>query len=520
MFSLFLPNFVTALVKDSFFGNMCPGICTFSICKVNNFFSNNSCCFKIFGIILDNLSISDKIAQTALSMLPFNPLPTQLDVLEAASRFAAGGNPNGVFVLNGYAGTGKTSLVGALIRAMDKLRRPVVLLAPTGRAAKVASSFSGHRASTIHRRIYRPLSSGGRERSWFVAQNNARDTLFIVDEASLISDSGHAGQKGLLEILVRYVYSAPGCRIMFVGDVAQLPPVGQQASTSMDAARLHALGLDAECHVLDIPLRQVAGSGIIHNATAVRLCLETPPPDGVPAFDISGYSDMEVVSSAELADKLNDSFSEVGSDETLVITRSNRRANDFNRAVRNMVMFAEEPLERGDRVVVSKNDYFWARKNKLNTLIANGDSAEITWVGKTEKMYGRFFTEVEMRMSDGTPVSALVMLRSLVCDGPSLPVAEMERFHNVVLNSYEGEFSEKLAGAMSDPYYNALQLKYAYCVTCHKAQGGQWKHVYIDMGGITPDAIGPEFYRWLYTAMTRATEKVFLINPSILKIDH
>lgn len=180
-----------------------------------------------------------------------------------------------------------------------------------------------------------------------------------------------------------------------------------------------------------------------------------------------------------------------------------------------MVMFAEEPLERGDRVVISKNDYFWGRQNKGVKLIANGDTAEVTWVGRTEKAYGRFFTEVELRLSDGAVVSAKVMLRSLVCDGPSIPRAEMERFYSHVMAAYDGEMSEKIAGALDDPFYNALQVKYAYCVTCHKAQGGQWRHVYIDMGGIAPDAMGPDFYRWLYTAITRATEQVFLINPTL-----
>lgn len=454
------------------------------------------------------------LVATAVETLPFEPLATQLGVIRAAADFIVAGAERDVFVLNGYAGTGKTSVVGALIRALDTSGRKVVVLAPTGRAAKVASSLSGHPASTIHRRIYRPNPADTSGHSWYVAPNEATDTLFIVDEASLVSDFPGAPGQGLLWTLIRYVYSAPGCRLMLVGDEAQLPPVGQSVSTAMDPDRLRRLGLNPLCHSLDVPVRQTAGSGIIYNATMTRSCLISPPPDGMPPLSSTGFADVTVISSADLADGLSASFAEVGIEETLIITRSNRRANDFNNAVRNMVMFAEEPLERGDRVVVSKNDYFWRRREKKSRLIANGDTAEVTWVGATQKMYGRFFSEVELRLDDGALVAAQVMLRSLACDGPSLPRDEMERFRTRVIESYDGEYSEKLKGADTDPFYNALQVKYAYCVTCHKAQGGQWRHVYIDMGGITPDAVGPDLYRWLYTALTRATERVWLINPS------
>lgn len=454
------------------------------------------------------------ILEHALKLLPFKPLDSQLATLAAAASFAAYGDSREVFVLNGYAGTGKTSVIGALIGALDKLRKRVIVLAPTGRAAKVASRLSSHTASTIHRRIYRPSPADPTGRSWFVSRNESKDTLFIVDEASLIGDTP-GSRNSLLQVLIRYVYSAPGCRLLLLGDEAQLPPVGQEQSTAMNPDRLAALGLVPLCHTLDIPVRQAAGSGIIHNATRVRIALTDQRMADNLSLHISGYNDVSVISSAELADSLTDSFAAAGQDETIIITRSNRRANRFNTAVRNMVMYAEEPLERGDRVVISKNDYYWAKVNKAGHLIANGDTAEITWVGSTVKEYGRYFTEVELKLSDGAVINAQVVLRSLVCDGPSLPRAEMERFYNHVLDSYEGEFSEKTRDALNDPYLNALQMKYAYCITCHKAQGGQWRHVYIDMGGIAPEAMGPEFYRWLYTAMTRATERVIFINPTL-----
>lgn len=462
------------------------------------------------------MSYSSHLLKEALDFLPFEPLPNQLSVLAAACEFAVASSDRDVFVLNGYAGTGKTSLIGALIHTLDKFRRRVVVLAPTGRAAKVAASLSSHPASTIHRRLFRPNPSDPTGKSWFVARNESVDTIFIVDEASLISDSFELGNKSLLYNLIHYVYSAPGCRLILVGDDAQLPPVGQSVSMAMNPERLSRLGLNPLCHSLDIPVRQEAGSGIIHNATLARTFLFEYNKGIKPYLVVTGYSEIKVISSVELADTLNDSFATVGGEETLLITRSNRRANNFNRAIRNMVMFAEEPLERGDRVVISKNDYFWGRKNKTNPLIANGDTAEITWVGKTSKVYGRYFTEAELKLSDGAIVNAQIMLRSLVCDGPAIPRLEMERFYNVVFNSYEGELSQRIKSVSEDHYYNALQLKYAYCVTCHKAQGGQWRHVYIDMGGIDSEAMGQEFYRWLYTALTRATEKVFLINPTLM----
>lgn len=458
---------------------------------------------------------ANAIYSSALSFLPFTPLDSQRAMLEAAAAFAADGAPRDVFVLNGYAGTGKTSTVAALIKALDAAKMKVAVLAPTGRAAKVAAAFSGHPVSTIHRRIFRPNPADPTGRSWFAAQNPSRDTLFIVDEASLIADNPQS-QRSLLFTLIRYVYSAPGCRMMLVGDEAQLPPVGQTESTAMNHERLRQLGLNPIGASLDIPVRQAVESGIVHNATIVRTALFAPPPEGETiSLEVSGMPDVTVISSAELADSLTDSFSAVGQDETLVVTRSNWRANDFNRAIRNMVMYAEEPLERGDRLVIAKNDYYWRRNEKRSRLIANGDTAEVTWVGKTEKCYGRYFTEAELRLSDGEIVTAWIMLRSLVCEGPSIPREEMARFQNVAMAAQEGELTERLAALDNDPFFNALQVKYAYCVTCHKAQGGQWKHVYIDMSGIDPAQLGPDFYRWLYTALTRATERVFLINPTI-----
>ena len=247
----------------------------------------------------------------------------------------------------------------------------------------------------------------------------------------------------------------------------------------------------------------------------MRQFLYHPPYDISDVYlEVSGFPGISVVSSLELGDLLADSYASVGKEETIVITRSNRRANNFNQEIRNRVLYAEQPVERDERLVISKNDYYWLRNDRKMKLIANGDMARVSHVGRTEKAYGRWFTEVELELADGRLTTAQLMLRSLVTDGPAIPGDEMDRFYNRVLAEYEGELSEKIQGALSDPYYNALQAKYAYCVTCHKAQGGQWKHVYVDMGNIAPDMFDASFFRWLYTAITRATEHVFLINPS------
>jgi len=457
---------------------------------------------------------SSKLFDIALRHLPYVPLDSQAMVLAALSAYSVARGPRDVFVLNGYAGTGKTSVTGALVAALREAGMKCVVLAPTGRAAKVASSFSDSPASTIHKRIFRGDSSDPSDTRFFLAPNLTPDTLFIVDEASLVTDNPHG--ESLLIQLVRHVYSAPGCGIVFVGDVAQLPPVGQQDSPAMNPDRLRQIGLNPICHSLDIPVRQAAESGILYNATNIRQFLYSGFEIEKFSIYARGFDDVEIVSTADLADILANSWSQVGVSETLIVTRSNRRANNYNRAIRNLVMGAESPLQRGDRIVISKNDYYWSKINKLKSFIANGDVAEVTWVGSTEKAYGRYFTDVELSLVSGDEaVGAKIMLRSLIAEGASLPQDEMSRLYQRVMDSCEGTLSEKIKFATEDPFYNALQAKYAYCVTCHKAQGGQWRHVYVDMAGIDLETVGVDFYRWLYTAVTRASEKIFFINPGV-----
>lgn len=462
------------------------------------------------------LLTGSQLAEMAIAALPFSPLEGQAIALYKMAEYIVTGMWRDVFVLNGYAGTGKTSVIAALIKALDHCKIKSVVLAPTGRAAKVAGGMSQKPASTIHRRIYHveTTSSG---MSVKLSANRDQNTIFIVDEASLITDSSRGS---LLKDLIRYVYSGQGCKMILIGDTAQLPPVGQSDSPAMNLDRLRQLGLAPFFHTLDVPVRQAAESGILYNATIVRQILErlqNMEPSGLAEgqlpLKLDGFPDITAVSSMDLSDELSTSWSSVGPEETLIITRSNGRANRFNQAIRNMVLYAEEPLQQGDRLVIAKNDYYWGRHNKMKTFLANGETVNVKWVGRPEKAFGRWFVDTELMLSDGQEMSAKIMLRSLMAEGPAIPRNEMERFLQLVINEEPGNGpTEKIMAAMENPYYNALQAKYAYCVTCHKAQGGQWKHVYIDMGGIQADAMTTDFYRWLYTALTRATEKVFLLG--------
>ena len=447
-----------------------------------------------------------------LKHLPFVPNSEQLALVEALSYFLDQRGPSDIFILNGYAGTGKTSVMGALVKAMREMKQKTVIMAPTGRAAKVAASLAFGEASTIHKRLFRGNSIDPANSTFFLAQNNEKDTVFIVDEASLITD-GSSLNNSLLKQLIHYVYSGIGCSLILVGDSAQLPPVGQSSSHAMEKERLRELGLFPICFTLQEPARQTSESGILYNATIIRkLFLSEKSITDFSIFQ-SGFDDIKIIEPNEMIDELSSSWATVGQDETIVITRSNYRANMINNTIRRFLLDAESPLVRGERIVISKNDYFWSKENKLKNFLANGEIAEIIRVGEKTKKYGRWFESAEMQIpGNNETFNAQIMLRSLVAEGPSIPREEMERFYNRVLAATEGELSFKIKAAIEDPYYNALQVKYGYCVTCHKAQGGQWKHVYIDLGGLPPEFSATDFFRWLYTAVTRATERIYFIN--------
>lgn len=454
----------------------------------------------------------DKLALDTVRRLPYIPLPRQEELIGALCRYVCTRKRGDVFVLNGYAGTGKTSLMAALLQTLAEAGQTTVVLAPTGRAAKVASGFSGMEAATIHKRIYRGNPSDPAFRGYFLAPNTQKDALFIVDEASMITDMG---AESLLRDLLRHVYSAPGSGLILSGDIAQLPPVGQPDSPAMNLPRLRELGLRPVMFELDEPVRQAAQSGILFNATIIRRRIFNTV-DKAFAIRESRFRDVEVVDPRDLADEISTSWATVGMEDTVIITRSNWRANKYNDELRRRVLDAEEPLERRERVVVARNNYFWTQQNREVSFLANGETAVVEWTGRQEKAYGFTFLDAELSLPGCEEVvAAKVMVDSLLADGPSMPQSVMNEFYRKVTDETEGSVSQKMKAAMKNPYFNALQLKYAYCLTAHKAQGGQWRHVYIDMSGIDAGQLTVEFYRWLYTAFTRASEKVFLIAPSI-----
>ena len=435
----------------------------------------------------------DEFAESILLNLPYVPNDQQVQLIAALARFCSPLMPgDAVFLLNGYAGTGKTSLTGALVRSLRDARIPVVLLAPTGRAAKVFSRFSGMTATTIHRRIYRSDGTGLGYMTGDVADNALSGAVFIVDEASMIGGSQTTadGGRNLLEDLIQYVYSGEGCRMILLGDRAQLPPVGCAESPAMSVTRLKEFGLRVIHAVMTEVVRQGADSGILHNATWMRKAMHRDPlPE--PRIRLKGFSDITALPGEELQDQIERSYADVGIDETIVITRSNRRATQFNTAVRSLILGREEELCVGERLLVVKNNYLWSSRVKGLDFIANGDMAVINRVDCTEMRYGLRFADVSLTWPDR------VVLGEPDVFAPQTPMAY------------------RLKASRSNPYLNALQVKYAYAVTCHKSQGGQWCDVYVDMGYIPPESRGLDFYRWLYTSITRATGRLYLINPDI-----
>lgn len=463
-----------------------------------------------------------EFAELIFNNLPYDPTDQQVQLIAALARFCSTATPSdSVFLLNGYAGTGKTSLTGALVRSLAELEIPVVLMAPTGRAAKVFGAFAGVPASTIHRRIYRGQQAQMLYFAGEVADNPLTDAVFIVDEASMIgNDSRSDGGGNLLEDLIHYVYSGSGCRMILLGDTAQLPPVGCEVSPAMDVKVLKNYGLRVSKAVLTATVRQQADSGILYNATWLRKAMRMNPLP-TPRLHLRGFNDVATVDGEELADLISGLYATEGMSNVLLVTRSNKRATQFNLAVRNIILYREEELTRDERLLVAKNNYLWSAKVKGLDFIANGDVATINAIYGTEEKYGFRFADVSVTLPDrDVDVDCKILLDTLVSDSASLSVDEYSRLYQSVITDTElfspsTPMSARMKIARRDPYLNALQVKYAYAVTCHKAQGGQWSSVVVDMSAIPPEAQGMDFYRWLYTAITRATSRVYFLNPGI-----
>lgn len=460
------------------------------------------------------------LCESVISHLAYAPNDQQVSLIAELSEFCASKNESSLFLLNGYAGTGKTSLIGAFVKSLLKCNVKCVLLAPTGRAAKVFSEYSGYTALTIHKKIYRQKSFSPEYGNFILSENKHTNTLFIVDEASMIPNASPEGaffgSGSLLDDLVEYVYSGYNCRLILSGDKAQLPPVGFQDSPALSIDVLKGYGLDIMSFTLTNSVRQSQQSGILHNATELRKTMN----EGIsspPEIRITGFADVENLSGEYVLEKISDCYDSDGFNKTIIITRSNKRASLFNNGIRGRILYREDELVAGDMLLVSKNNYFWGMNHEGLDFIANGDVARVLRVKGYANKYGFRFADVELELPDrGVEIDARIILDALLSDVPSLTAEQNQRLYNGVLNDMDGTKREKYKALKADGYYNALQVKYAYAVTCHKAQGGQWKNVFIDMGYIQENAlVSLDFYRWLYTALTRATDRVYLINSQL-----
>ena len=459
----------------------------------------------------------------------FTPTAEQEYALDVFARFMTDSDDQVVMIMRGSAGTGKTTLAGAIVRAMAALKQKMILLAPTGRAAKVFSLNAGHVAYTIHRRIYRQKSAGDLS-SFNLNDNLNRDTLFIIDEASMIANQGYGdsafGSGCLLDDLMTFVYQSgrgSNCRMLLIGDKAQLPPVGEDESPALMADVLRCYGMRVyECDLNQV-LRQGEESGILWNATQIRQMITHDEMTQLPKIRFAGFADIQMVPGGELIDALSTSYYRVGTDETIVITRSNKRANIYNQGIRNQVLDREDELCRGDQLMIVKNNYFWTEGSKEIPFIANGDIAVVQRVRHLHELYGFRFAEVTMQLPDydDFELTATVCLDTLTSEAPALTHEQQEQLYNAVMEDYADipQKAERIKKMKTDRYYNALQVKFAYAVTCHKAQGGQWAHVYLDQGYMTDDMLTPDYIHWLYTAFTRATEQLYLVNWPKLQVD-
>lgn len=451
---------------------------------------------------------------------PFQPTKEQDFVIKLLAAFLLSNNNDQLFLLRGYAGTGKTTLIGALVKALDSLKQKTVLLAPTGRAAKVFSAYANHPAFTIHKKIYRQKSFSNEAAYFSIADNLSKHTLFLVDEASMISNEGLSGSMfgtgRLLDDLIHYVYSGEGCRLLILGDSAQLPPVGEEQSPALSTLALEGYGLEVIDADLTQVVRQAESSGILWNATRLRQLLVQDDCYSLPKIRINGFPDVKVVPGNELMEALESCYDTDGVEETIVVCRSNKRANIYNNGIRSRILWLEEELNNGDMLMIAKNNYFWTEKEEKMDFIANGELAVVQRVRRSRELYGFRFVDVTLTFPDQNDfeLEANLLLDTLQSDAPALTRADADRLFNAVMEDYADIplKRDRMKKLKADPYYNALQAKYAYAVTCHKAQGGQWKNVFLDQGYMSEEYLSPDYFRWLYTAFTRATGTLYLVN--------
>lgn len=459
--------------------------------------------------------------------LGFFPTLDQQHAIDVFTSFIACRTGMPAMILRGSAGTGKTSIVAAMVKTLLSLKQKVVLLAPTGRAAKVLSLNCERPATTIHRKIYRQKKIEG---DFSLDVNMHADTLFVVDEASMISTMpqmpsegmpafiGNGG--GLIDDLITYVYSGQNCRLMLIGDTAQLPPVGEDEAPALQRGVIECYGLSTyECDLSEV-VRQQQESGILWNATMIRRLITHDEATELPKIIVDSFPDIKVLPGNELIEELANSYYHVGEDDTVVITRSNKRATIYNNGIRNRVVDHEDILCSGDRIMVVKNHYFDLPDEQMRQMpfsfIANGDMAVVRRVRRIREMHGFNFADLTLRFPDydDFELEITTLLDVLQTDAPALTAEQHQRLFDSVMEDYMDlpHKSDRMKMMRQDIYYNALQIKFAYAITCHKAQGGQWSHVYLDQGYMTDDMLTPDYIHWLYTAFTRATERLYLVN--------
>lgn len=450
---------------------------------------------------------------------PFEPTSEQDSALEKIVDFLFLQKEESLFLLRGYAGTGKSSLLGALVKTMTEFKQKTVLLAPTGRAAKVFSSYSSHPAFTIHKKIYRQQKYSGDFGSFGIMDNLHKDTLFIVDEASMISnnglDSSVFGTGRLLDDLIHYVYSGENCRLLLIGDSAQLPPVGEDDSPALQTDVLTGYGLEVREAMLSQIVRQAESSGILYNATSIRNALNKGKTEAYPKLKLKKFTDIVRISGEDLIDEISAAYDRDGLENTMIISRSNKRSNIYNQGVRNRILYREEELSAGDMLMITKNNYFWTENTEGIDFLANGEIVEVLRVRGEQELYGFRFRDALVKSIDyDIELELKILMDTLHSDVAGLTRERSEELFVNIMEDY-ADISTR-AGKMKklkvDPYYNAVQVKFAYAVTCHKAQGGEWPNVFLDLGYISEEHLGVNFYRWLYTAITRASSKLYLVN--------
>ena len=464
--------------------------------------------------------ISSAFYSTLRKKFPFNPTIKQDVFFQQIAEFITNTDNNEIFVLKGFAGTGKTTLISTIVNNLVEINKKYVLLAPTGRAAKVIANYSNKPAFTIHKKIYFPKKGSGGGVTFTLQQNKHKNTLFIVDEASMISDVNSESKLyengSLLDDLISYIYSGTNCKMLLLGDTAQLPPVNSDISPALDIDSL-ALHYDKEIkHIeLDEVMRQGENSGILTNATELRAILNEPFFDTFK-FNLKGFKDViRLTDGYDIQDAINSAYSNYSIEETAFIVRSNKRANQYNQQIRTKILDKENELSTGDFLMVVKNNYFWLKESDEAGFIANGDIVEVLEIFNIQELYGFQFAKVKIRMIDypnQIPFETVLILNTLTSESPSLTYDESNRLYQEVMKDYEGETKyKKFQKVKANPHFNALQVKFSYSITCHKSQGGQWNTVFIEKPYL-PEGIDRDYIRWLYTAITRAKNQLYLIG--------